>query len=92
MVFGEVVLCCKVVYEFVGVVGVIMFWNFFVFVNIEKVVLVFFVGCMVVFKLVFEILFFGVIFGEFVIVVGLLVGVLNVVMGSDLVMVGEMFV
>lgn len=69
------------VLELVGVVGVIVLWNFFLLMVIWKIVLVLVCGCIVVFKLVDEILLIVLCFGQLCLEVGILLGVVNIVIG-----------
>lgn len=76
---------CYMVYmckELVGVVVVIVLWNFLLMIVVWKLVFVFVVGCMIVLKLLLEMLFIVLCFVEFVCEVGVLFGVFNVVMGG----------
>lgn len=89
--FEEYVGNLLVVCELVGVVGVIMLWNYLFNQIMLKVVFVLVVGCMVVFKLLEVVLFNVFVLVEVIEEVGLLLGVFNFVIGYGLV-VGEVLV
>lgn len=77
-----------VVCEFIGVVGLVLFWNFLFLMLVWKIGFVLVVGCLVVVKFVEEISLLVLCFVEFVFEVGLFVGVFNIFSGGG-VEVGE---
>lgn len=82
IIFGyQVDKCLIVIKQLIGVIVVIMLWNFLVVMIICKVGLVLVVGCIMVLKFVSQMLFFVLVLAELVICVGILVGVFNVVIG-----------
>lgn len=70
-----------VIKQFIGVIVVIILWNFFLVMIICKVGFVLVVGCIMVFKFVSQMLFFVLVLVELVQCVGIFVGVFNVVIG-----------
>lgn len=82
IIFGyQVDKCLIVIKQLIGVIAVIMLWNFLAVMIICKVGLVLAVGCIMVLKFVSQMLFFVLVLVELVICVGVLVGVFNVVIG-----------
>lgn len=75
--------------ELVGVVVLVMLWNFFCVMIICKVVVVLVVGCIVVVYFLVEMLLLVIVLVELVDCVGFLLGVFNVVMGDVFEIVGE---
>lgn len=71
-----------ILYCFIGVIGAIVFWNFFLMLLIWKIVLVLVMGNIVVLKSVIYIRLLVFLLVEVCAEVGLLFGVFNVVIGS----------
>lgn len=69
-------------YDLVGVVVLVMLWNFLMVMIVWKFVFVFVVGCVVVLKLFEFMLLIEYVLFDIVIEVGVLVGVVNVVNGD----------
>lgn len=89
-IYGEIVLMVLGIFgliykELVGVVGVIVFWNFLLMIGVWKLGFVFVLGCSIVLKFVEMVLLMLIWIVELVFEVGLFVGVLNVVMGEGVV-------
>ena len=82
----------KAVYEPVGVVGAITPWNVPLYVNVGKVVAALLAGCTVILKPAPNTPGMGAIFGELAQEAGFPAGVLNVIVGSDPALAGEMLV
>lgn len=81
-----------VVKEPVGVVGVITPWNAPFYITIGKVIPALLVGCTVIIKPAPDTPLMSAIFGDLAAEIGFPAGVINVVTGSDPVLLGEMLV
>lgn len=82
IVLVGLVVLVMVVCELIGVVGLVLLWNFLLLMFVWKIGLVLVVGCFVVVKLVFEISLIVLCVVELVSQVGIFVGVFNVVFGG----------